>query len=180
MEGAETPTCLWGASLQTGVLKTQKKRQRVCQRVEFFYFSSSLVDGCCCGCLFFLSLCTALPGCTSPVLPCPGVFVLMDCFGVSLSFIPSPHLLFFPHSVPRCSPPHLFFCVLPMSSPFLYLIRPRIRKHSSFCLPVVCRALVSIKWASLLLQKDSLKCQRDRGGRLFLSPYSSLEREGQQ
>lgn len=39
--------------------------------------------------------------------------------------------------------------------------------------PVVYRALVSIKWASLLLQKDSLKCQRDRGRRLILSPYLS-------
>lgn len=179
MEGAETPTCLRGASLQTGVLKAQKKRQRVCQRVEFFYFfyfSSSPVDGCCCGCLFFLSLCTALPGCTSPVLPRPGVFMLMDCFSVSLSFIPSLHLLFFSILFSLI----FSFCVLPVSSQFCYLIRPCVRKHSSFCLPVVYRALVSIKWASLLLQKDSLKCQRDRGGRLFLSPYSSLQREGQQ
>lgn len=136
-----------------------------------FYFSSSLVDGWCCGCLFCLSLCTALPGCSSPVPPCPGVFMLTDCFSMSLSCCVFA-LLFFP---PLCDVTHHpAFCVLPMFSLFPRLIRPCIHKHSSFCLPVVCRALVSIKWASLLLQKDSLKCQRDRGGRLFLSPYSSL------
>lgn len=140
-----------------------------------FYFVSSLVEGCCCGCLFCLSLCKALPGCTSPVLPCPGVLILMDCFGMSLCYSVFALLFFsilFLADVTNLHP-HPFFCVLPMFSLFLFLIRLCIHKHSSFCLPVVYRALVSIKWASLLLQKDSLKCRRDLGGHLFLSPYSS-------
>lgn len=99
MAGVETQTCLRGASLQTGILKTQKERQKgECINVKsLFFFSSSLVDGCCCGCLFCLILSfSALPRCTSPVLPCPGVFSLMDCFCMSLcSFFFVFPLLFF-------------------------------------------------------------------------------------
>lgn len=127
----------------------------------------------------------ALSGYTSPVLPCPGVFLLMDysaCHSLSLVFF------FFFSLFHRCfSPPlatvlflinvtHLQPCLLSYvlcSCSLYFFIRLCVHKHSSFCLPVVYRALVSIKWASLLFQKDSLKCQRDQGGRFFLSPYLS-------
>lgn len=46
--------------------------------------------------------------------------------------------------------PVSFLYALLMFSLFLFFIRLCIHKHSSFCLPVVYRALVSIKWASLL------------------------------
>lgn len=38
MAGVETQTCLWGASQQTGILTTQKKRQRKEYVVSFSFF----------------------------------------------------------------------------------------------------------------------------------------------
>lgn len=138
------------------------KEERVSTYWDFLFFSSSLVDGCCCGCLLCLFLDVDLlfqpvleisfcwwtfSGCHSLFLRCffspfcsPSIFSSMNC---------SCTLYYFPLSTSASiSIPHVVF-------------------------PVVYRALVSIKWASLLLQKDSLKCQRDRGGRLILSPYLS-------
>lgn len=157
MEGAETQTCLWGASLQTRVLKTQRKRQRG-KRVNAwsFFFLSSQVDGCCCVCLLCFFHSTSLFGCTSPVLPCPGVLLQMDCFCLSLSS--SVFSLFLHHLFPFCSSlmlptfSSIFFPVLCPHSVSL-LICLCIHKHSSFCpVSIVYRALISIKWASLLLQ----------------------------
>lgn len=77
------------------------------------------------------------------------------------------------------SNPHPYFCALPVFSLFLFLIHLCIHKYPSFCLHIVYRALVSIKWTSLLLQKDSLKCQRDPGGwaALFFITLFILERD---
>lgn len=91
MEGAETQTCLRGASLQTRVLKIQRKKYREDSVSTCGVFLSSLVDGCCCVCLFCLSLSTSLSGCTSPVPPCPGVLLQMDCFCVPVCFSLSSH-----------------------------------------------------------------------------------------
>lgn len=104
-----------------------------------------------------------------------GLFSAGHCLFLSSRhcFSPFCSLLSFP-----TSNPHPYFCALPVFSLFLFLIHLCIHKYPSFCLHIVYRALVSIKWTSLLLQKDSLKCQRDPGGwaALFITLFI-LERD---
>lgn len=185
----------WNADLPLGSFSTdrytenteEETKRRVCQPVEFFifllYFSflSCLVDSCCCGCLLSLSpsvlLSLGVHFLFQPVLRslAHGLFSAGHCLFLSSRhcFSPFCSLLSFP-----TSNPHPYFCALPVFSLFLFLIHLCIHKYPSFCLHIVYRALVSIKWTSLLLQKDSLKCQRDPAGwaALFITLFI-LERD---
>ncbi len=174
----------WNADLPLGRFSTdrctenteEETKRRACQRVFIFYFfylsclTAAAVAVCSVSASVKLSLDVHLLffpvlefSCWWTVSTCHSLFLSSHCCYSSVLFLTDvTHL----H-------PHPFFCVLPMFSLFLFLICLCIHKHPSFCLPVVYKALVSIKWASLLLQKDSLKCQRDQGGHLFLSPYLS-------
>lgn len=134
----------WSADLPLGSSSTdqcteedteEETEECVSARRSFF-----LGDGCCC---------------------CVWLFCLSTCLTLSWTFLADGLFL------------HSFFLLLlfstlmlptftPALSLFLSsLIRLCIHKHSSF---VVYRALVSINGASLLLQKDSLKCQLDWAG----------------
>lgn len=171
----------WNADSPLGSFSTDRCTENTeeeterggCQRVEFFFF-------------YFPWLTAAAVRSLPPVQP----WMFVSCSTLSWSFLADGLFwcvtlsfclltVVFLHSVPRwCyrpSPPSSLLCIAHVLS-ILFLIRLCIHKHPSFCLPVVYRALVSIKWASLLLQKDSLKCQRDWGGRLFLSLYLSWRR----
>lgn len=113
----------WNADSPLGSFSTDRCTENTeeeterggCQRVEFFFFIFP-------GWRLLLSVLSPQysPGCSSPVLPCPGVFLLMDCFGVSLSLSVSSLLfssILFLADVTDLHP-HPLFCVLPMFSLF--------------------------------------------------------------
>lgn len=131
-----------------------------------FFFLSFLVDSCCCCvCLLWFFISAALRGCTFSDLFRTGLYCCWIFF--FLYFFPFTSAWIFVHGL--CS------LHLPFPSP------PPHSYDPSLCLYIVCRALISIKWTSLLLQKDSLKCQRDPGewaSFFFLSPYLSLKGGG--
>lgn len=186
----------WNADLPLGSFSTdrytenteEETKRRVCQPVEFFSFFVILF-------FFYLAWLTAaaVAVCSLSLHQYCSPWVYISCSNLSWSsladglfsaghclFLSSRHcfspfcsLLSFP-----TSNPHPYFCALPVFSLFLFLIHLCIHKYPSFCLHIVYRALVSIKWTSLLLQKDSLKCQRDPGGwaALFITLFI-LERD---
>lgn len=163
--GAEAQTCLRGASLQTCILKRQRERQKrsVCQCAEVFLF--------CFVFSFYLSwltaaaavsVCSGSPSVLHSVVVHFLIYSALDFIALGFFF-----LYFIPFSSAWIFVYGLFSLHLPFPFP------PPHSYDPSLCLYIVCRALVSIKWTSLLLQKDSLKCQRDPGEVFFLSPYLS-------
>lgn len=149
MEGAAAPTRLWGSSLQAAVLTTQRRPRG--EFVSFtglflaaaFSYPSPADDSCCCRCSPHFSLCC---------------FVLqMDVAARSLIIFN--HL--FTHSL--CCRRSLLLSLFTAASINIFHV----------CPPVVCGGLASIKRASLRLQKDCLKCQRDHDGHPSLLPYLS-------
>lgn len=181
----------WNADLPLGSFSTdrytekKKKTEEETKRrvspswVFFFLFYFVLlflflfqVDSCC-GCLPCLSHLYCFPwlyiSCSAlfTAFLADGLFsqVILFCLLLSVHhcFCPYSSLLLLP-----TSNPHSYFCVVV----FLFLIHLCIRKYPSFCLHIVHRALVSIIWTSLLLQKDSLKCQRDSGE--GMAPFITL------
>lgn len=143
-------------------------------RLVFFSCLFRLTGGAVGVCSVSLSASLSLDLLFDPVLEfsslfSDGLLLLVIFFFFLLSNTPLPVRLCFLADAMHLYPYVFSTCAARVSS----LVHLYICKHSSFCPPLVCRALVSIKWASLLLQKDSLKCQRDRGECLILSPYLS-------
>ena len=86
----------WNADLPLGSFSTDQRtenteeetKRRGCQCVEIFFFFFFFFIFPVWRLLLWLSA-LSLPGCRSPVPACPGdFFLLMDLFGVSLSFFP--------------------------------------------------------------------------------------------
>lgn len=176
----------WNADLPLGSFSTdrytEKKKRERRQREECHHLESFL---------FFVLLFFPSPGWQLPwlsALSLPSVllslviyflfcsvqlFLLIDCFHRSLSSV------FFSLSTivsvrtpPYCYYPPLTLILTSVLSFFLFLIHLCNHKYPSFCPHIVHRALVSIIWTSLLLQKDSLKCQWDSGG--GMAPFITL------
>lgn len=134
----------------------------------FCFFSLFQVDSCH-GCLLHLSHLYCFPwlyiSCSAlfAAFLADRLFSQVTLFCLLLSF----HHCFCPYYYPP-----LTLILSSVLSLFLFLIHLCIRKYPSFCLHIVHRALVSIIWTFLLLQKDSLKCQRDSGG--GMAPFITL------
>ena len=165
----------WNADLPLGSFSTDQRtenteeetKRRGCQCVEIFFFF-----------FFFFHLPCLTAAAVAVCCVSPGVLISCSSLSWRFLFADGPFrgvTLFF--SVVFfslfCSPS--IFSSMNCSCTLYYFPLSTSASISipHVVFPFVYRALVSIKWASLLLQKDSLKCQRDRGGRLILSPYLS-------
>lgn len=143
----------WNVDLSLGSFSTDQctenteaeTERRVCQLLEGFFFSSSRYQTFSLAWWLLLQL-------SAPTLSlCMSCFIMFCSF--SFFFADELHgaLLFSPTFNPSKS------CY---RSLFLFLSATTTNSVPHFCHCAVCRALPSIKWASLLLQKDSLKCQQ--------------------
>lgn len=164
MEGAEAQTRLRGASPPTRVLKTHRERQTG-ERVNAwsFFFSSSLVDGCCCVCLLCLFLSTSLSGCTDIPRSTPAWSFTAGGLFLSVTFSVFSLLLHY-----------LFLFCSPPSAP--RLLFPSLSASASRSILHFVPSLLSTELGDpscghLYCSERTLKCQRDWG---WLSVFITL------
>lgn len=124
--------------------RRKDRKERVLSNRIFFFFNLLWLTAC--GCLFCLS---------------PDIYLLSWSFPTGRLFLRT--------TLPFSA--GLISTSADVHTPCLFYLC--ILTYSCLYLPVVQRPVVSINRASLLLQKDSLKCQQDSGRHLLLSPCSS-------